>query len=96
MNGTVPLGEYLIGRSVELAVALLFTCIFHGFSFLLNLLYSHISTRDGGAHGRYGAEDWTFMKCRQHMTVVSATLSSMLVITKCFDKFLFSCNNRHG
>ncbi|XP_075107784.1 serine/threonine-protein kinase ATM isoform X4 [Nicotiana tabacum] len=42
VNGTLPLGDYLIG-----------------------------STRDGGAHGRYGAGDWTFMKCRQHMTVES-------------------------
>ncbi|KAK1363096.1 serine/threonine-protein kinase ATM, partial [Heracleum sosnowskyi] len=38
VNGTVPLGEYLIG-----------------------------SMRSGGAHGRYGAGDWTFLKCRQHM-----------------------------
>ncbi|KAM7471307.1 hypothetical protein LguiA_009490 [Lonicera macranthoides] len=38
VNGTVPLGEYLIG-----------------------------STRNGGAHGRYGVGDWTFLKCRQHM-----------------------------
>ncbi|XP_019197259.1 PREDICTED: serine/threonine-protein kinase ATM isoform X3 [Ipomoea nil] len=38
VNGTVPLGEYLIG-----------------------------STRDGGAHGRYGVGDWTFLKCRQYM-----------------------------
>ncbi|KAM3319089.1 serine/threonine-protein kinase ATM isoform X3 [Capsicum chacoense] len=42
VNGTIPLGEYLIG-----------------------------SARDGGAHGRYGAGDWTFMKCRQHMTAES-------------------------
>lgn len=42
VNGTLPLGEYLVG-----------------------------STKDGGAHGRYGAGDWTFMKCRQHMTVES-------------------------
>lgn len=42
VNGTLPLGEYLIG-----------------------------STRDGGAHGRYGAGDWTYVKCRQHMTVES-------------------------
>lgn len=39
VNGTVPLGEYLIG-----------------------------STRNGGAHGRYGFGDWTFLKCREHMT----------------------------
>ncbi|XP_017218492.1 serine/threonine-protein kinase ATM [Daucus carota subsp. sativus] len=38
VNGTVPLGEYLIG-----------------------------SMRSGGAHGRYGAGDWTFLKCRHHM-----------------------------
>ncbi|KAK1384232.1 hypothetical protein POM88_021967 [Heracleum sosnowskyi] len=35
VNGTVPLGEYLIGRM-----------------------------RSGGAHGRYGAGDCTFLKCR--------------------------------
>ncbi|XP_010663180.1 serine/threonine-protein kinase ATM isoform X4 [Vitis vinifera] len=39
VNGTLPLGEYLIG-----------------------------STRNGGAHGRYGMEDWSFSKCREHMT----------------------------
>ncbi|XP_058227343.1 serine/threonine-protein kinase ATM isoform X4 [Rhododendron vialii] len=39
VNGTLPLGEYLIG-----------------------------STRNGGAHGRYGKGDWTFPKCREHMT----------------------------
>ncbi|KAL7139007.1 hypothetical protein ABFS83_09G021400 [Erythranthe nasuta] len=39
VNGTFPLGEYLIG-----------------------------SSRNGGAHGRYGAGDWTFMECRQHMS----------------------------
>ncbi|XP_020548356.1 serine/threonine-protein kinase ATM [Sesamum indicum] len=39
VNGTFPLGEYLIG-----------------------------SSRNGGAHGRYGVGDWTFMECRQHMT----------------------------
>ncbi|KAL0318430.1 UNVERIFIED_CONTAM: Serine/threonine-protein kinase ATM, partial [Sesamum angustifolium] len=38
VNGTFPLGEYLIGGS-----------------------------RNGGAHGRYGVGDWTFMECRQHM-----------------------------
>lgn len=38
VNGTLPLGEYLIG-----------------------------SMRSGGAHGRYGVGDWTFLKCRQHM-----------------------------
>ncbi|KAK1388252.1 hypothetical protein POM88_016430 [Heracleum sosnowskyi] len=35
VNGSVPLGEYLIGRM-----------------------------RSGGAHGRYGAGDCTFLKCR--------------------------------
>lgn len=39
VNGTLPLGEYLIG-----------------------------SMRNGGAHGRYGMEDWSFSKCREHMT----------------------------
>ncbi|XP_038683516.1 serine/threonine-protein kinase ATM isoform X2 [Tripterygium wilfordii] len=38
VNGTLPLGEYLIG-----------------------------STRNGGAHGRYGIGDWSFSKCREHM-----------------------------
>ncbi|KAF7141007.1 hypothetical protein RHSIM_Rhsim06G0124500 [Rhododendron simsii] len=41
VNGTLPLGEYLIG-----------------------------STRNGGAHGRYGKGDWAFPKCREHMTKV--------------------------
>ncbi|XP_048228650.1 serine/threonine-protein kinase ATM isoform X3 [Ricinus communis] len=39
VNGTLPLGEYLIG-----------------------------STRNGGAHGRYGIGDWSFLKCREHMS----------------------------
>ncbi|TVU22297.1 hypothetical protein EJB05_31982 [Eragrostis curvula] len=39
VNGTVPLGEYLLG-----------------------------STRSGGAHGRYGTGDWTFLQCREYMT----------------------------
>ncbi|KAK7281904.1 hypothetical protein RIF29_10269 [Crotalaria pallida] len=38
VNGTLPLGEYLIG-----------------------------SMRDGGAHGRYGIGDWSFLRCREHM-----------------------------
>uniref|UniRef100_A0A803L8L9 non-specific serine/threonine protein kinase n=1 Tax=Chenopodium quinoa TaxID=63459 RepID=A0A803L8L9_CHEQI len=38
VDGTLPLGEYLIG-----------------------------SSRNGGAHGRYGAGDWSFSKCREHM-----------------------------
>ncbi|XP_062191304.1 serine/threonine-protein kinase ATM isoform X2 [Phragmites australis] len=38
VNGTVPLGEYLLG-----------------------------STRSGGAHGRYGTGDWTFLQCREYM-----------------------------
>lgn len=39
VNGTFPLGEYLIG-----------------------------SARNGGAHGRYGVGDWSFLKCREHMS----------------------------
>ncbi|KAK7852517.1 serine/threonine-protein kinase atm [Quercus suber] len=38
VDGTLPLGEYLIG-----------------------------STRNGGAHGRYGLGDWSFLRCREHM-----------------------------
>lgn len=32
------------------------------------------SMRSGGAHGRYGAGDWTFLKCRQHMATASDLL----------------------
>ncbi|KAI9173943.1 hypothetical protein LWI28_009144 [Acer negundo] len=39
VDGTLPLGEYLIG-----------------------------SMRNGGAHGRYGIGDWSFLKCREHMS----------------------------
>ncbi|XP_065875882.1 serine/threonine-protein kinase ATM isoform X2 [Euphorbia lathyris] len=39
VNGTIPLGEYLIG-----------------------------SARNGGAHGRYGVGDWSFLKCRDCMS----------------------------
>ncbi|KAF5476799.1 hypothetical protein F2P56_003496 [Juglans regia] len=45
VDGTLPLGEYLIGRSVN-----------------------SNSTRNGGAHGRYGIGDWRSSKCREHMT----------------------------
>ncbi|ONM30715.1 ataxia-telangiectasia mutated [Zea mays] len=38
VNGTVPLGDYLIG-----------------------------STRSGGAHGRYGIGDWTYLQCREYL-----------------------------
>ncbi|KAG5544937.1 hypothetical protein RHGRI_017410 [Rhododendron griersonianum] len=51
VNGTLPLGEYLIG-----------------------------STRIGGAHERYGKGDWTFPKCREHMTKVST------IVTICFSR----------
>jgi hypothetical protein len=33
------------------------------------------STRAGGAHGRYGAGDWTFMACREHMSTVSGVFT---------------------
>ncbi|KAK9108083.1 hypothetical protein Syun_024094 [Stephania yunnanensis] len=39
VDGTIPLGEYLIG-----------------------------SSRNGGAHRRYGMADWSFTQCREHMT----------------------------
>uniref|UniRef100_A0A0A0LS27 Serine/threonine-protein kinase ATM n=2 Tax=Cucumis sativus TaxID=3659 RepID=A0A0A0LS27_CUCSA len=38
VDGTIPLGEYLIG-----------------------------STRNGGAHGRYGIGDWSFLECRDYI-----------------------------
>nr|POE73222.1 serine/threonine-protein kinase atm [Quercus suber] len=27
-----------------------------------------IRSRNGGAHGRYGLGDWSFLRCREHMT----------------------------
>ncbi|PON35174.1 Phosphatidylinositol 3-kinase, Vps34 type, partial [Parasponia andersonii] len=42
VNGTLPLGEYLIG-----------------------------SMRNGGAHGRYGVGDWSFLRCREQMANAS-------------------------
>ncbi|XP_078174265.1 serine/Threonine-kinase ATM-like protein isoform X2 [Carex rostrata] len=39
VNGTIPLGEYLLG-----------------------------STRSGGAHACYGAGNWSFLQCREHMS----------------------------
>ncbi|KAG0604904.1 hypothetical protein M758_9G018000 [Ceratodon purpureus] len=39
VDGTIPLGEYLLG-----------------------------SSRFGGAHLRYGGNDWSFMQCREHMS----------------------------
>lgn len=34
-------------------------------------MISILSTRNGGAHGCYGVGDWTFMKCREHMSNAS-------------------------
>ncbi|XP_073145738.1 serine/threonine-protein kinase ATM isoform X3 [Henckelia pumila] len=55
VNGTVPLGEYLIG-----------------------------SSRNGGAHGRYGVGDWTFLKCRQHMTAENNKSRAFFEVCKNF------------
>ncbi|XP_075505011.1 serine/threonine-protein kinase ATM isoform X4 [Primulina tabacum] len=55
VNGTVPLGEYLIG-----------------------------SSRNGGAHGRYGVGDWTFLKCRQHVTAENNKSRAFLEVCKNF------------
>ncbi|XVF09293.1 hypothetical protein REPUB_Repub07fG0080200 [Reevesia pubescens] len=48
VDGTLPLGEYLIG-----------------------------SNRNGGAHGRYGIGDWSFLKCREHLS--NASFLSLLL-----------------
>lgn len=71
VNGTVPLGEYLIGRSVILHFMQF--SMFDLVKGFLVLQYSTFSMRNGGAHGRYGVGDWTFLKCRQHMAAVSTT-----------------------
>jgi len=39
---------------------------------MILLSSSNYSTRNGGAHGRYGIGDWSFLKCREHMINVSA------------------------
>lgn len=36
-----------------------------------NMPTSLCSSRFGGAHFRYGTNDWTFMQCREHMSTVS-------------------------
>ncbi|KAL2608088.1 hypothetical protein R1flu_026661 [Riccia fluitans] len=55
VNGTIPLGEYLLG-----------------------------STRAGGAHGRYGGDDWTFMTCREHMSTAKDKLYSFQTVCENF------------
>ncbi|KAL3675794.1 hypothetical protein R1sor_025742 [Riccia sorocarpa] len=55
VNGTVPLGEYLLG-----------------------------STRAGGAHGRYGGDDWTFMTCREHMSTAKDKLAAYQTVCEKF------------
>lgn len=37
------------------------------------------SARNGGAHGRYGVGDWSFLRCREYMTNVSSHLLAYLV-----------------
>ena len=32
--------------------------------------FHKFSSRNGGAHGRYGIGDWSFLQCREHMTNV--------------------------
>lgn len=34
--------------------------------------------RNGGAHGRYGVGDWSFLKCREHMANVSDIIEVFL------------------
>nr|KYP35766.1 Serine/threonine-protein kinase ATM [Cajanus cajan] len=62
VNGTLPLGEYLIG-----------------------------SMRNGGAHGRYGIGDWSFLKCREHMANVSVRIpgNMLKIIFFCIDLITF-------
>ncbi|XP_051142572.1 serine/threonine-protein kinase ATM isoform X2 [Andrographis paniculata] len=55
VNGTFPLGEYLIG-----------------------------SSRNGGAHGRYGVGDWTFMECRQKMAAEANKLKAFQEVCQKF------------
>ncbi|XP_065616424.1 serine/threonine-protein kinase ATM-like isoform X2 [Quercus suber] len=31
-------------------------------------LGEYLIRRNGGAHGRYGLGDWSFLRCREHMT----------------------------
>lgn len=86
VDGTLPLGEYLTGRSVNsnrcklLVLPLVYKRSLYGIIIrcyqLKNVhltikLSSNCSTRSGGAHSRYGIGDWQFLKCREHMTNVS-------------------------
>ena len=38
------------------------------------------STRNGGAHARYGADDWSFLKCREVLSTVSLEWSGSRVV----------------
>ena len=72
VDGTLPLGDYLIGRSVKFQQVWSFS-VASGVSGLHMLLSrsSNCSNRNGGAHGRYGLGDWSFLRCREHMANVS-------------------------
>ncbi|KAK8940154.1 Serine/threonine-protein kinase ATM [Platanthera guangdongensis] len=42
------------------------------------------SSRSGGAHGRYGAGDWSFLQCREHMTNENDKRKAFLNVCKNF------------
>ncbi|KAI0497772.1 hypothetical protein KFK09_021007 [Dendrobium nobile] len=42
------------------------------------------SSRNGGAHGRYGVGDWSFLQCREHMTNEKDKRKAFLKVCKNF------------
>ncbi|XP_020591737.1 serine/threonine-protein kinase ATM [Phalaenopsis equestris] len=42
------------------------------------------SSRNGGAHGRYGVDDWSFLQCREHMTNEKDKRGAFLKVCKNF------------
>lgn len=67
VDRTIPLGEYLLGRFESCSCCFDVKC----FIMLLQEIVFPCSARNGGAHGRYGVGDWTFLQCREYMMNVS-------------------------
>ena len=50
------------------------------FVFILAFFFGLYSDRSGGAHGRYGTGDWTFLQCREYMTSVCSYVVKLLFL----------------
>jgi hypothetical protein len=78
VNGTVPLGDYLIGRSLYTWSQILYVNYILNASYLFAFFLGLYSTRTGGAHGRYGIGDWTYLQCREYLMSVCPRVVEVL------------------